>query len=116
MAFFALVASISALILANRTATRGRGGHRPQNTAGNPVLTGILMTVGLALAVSQLWPTATRLLHFERLETGMTALALGTGVLLLLVTELAKPRAPTKRPDPPTGPRNPPDFPCSARN
>jgi Ca2+-transporting ATPase len=95
MAFFALVASISALILANRTATRGRG-HRPANAASNPVLTGILMAVGLALAVSQLWPTATHLLHFERLGSGMAALALSTGVLLLLLTELTKPRSRAK--------------------
>ena len=91
MAFYALVEIISALILANRTATRGRG-NRPANAASNPVLTGILMAVGLALAVSQLWPTATRLLHFERLGSGMAALALSTGVLLLLLTELTKPR------------------------
>ena len=87
--FFALVACIVALILANRTATRGGA---PRHRSSNPVLTGILVAVGLALTVSQLWPTATRLFHFERLGTGLTALALGTGAVLLLVTELAKPR------------------------
>lgn len=89
MAFLALVACIVALILANRTATRGGA---PRHRSSNPVLTGILVAVGLALTVSQLWPTATRLFHFERLGTGLTALALGTGAVLLLVTELAKPR------------------------
>jgi Ca2+-transporting ATPase len=94
MAFVALVASISALILANRTATRGGG---PRHASGNPVLTGILVAVGLALALSQLWPTATRLFHFERLGTGMVTLALSTGALLLLCTELTKPRRKTDR-------------------
>ena len=89
MAFFALVACIVALILANRTSARGGA---PRHGSSNPVLTGILVAVGVALTVSQLWPTATRLFHFERLGTGMTTLALGTGILLLLVTELTKPR------------------------
>ncbi len=94
MAFFALVACIVALILANRTATRGGA---PRHRSSNPVLTGILVAVGLALTVSQLWPTATRLFHFERLGTGLTALALGTGILLLLCTQLTKPRAPSHK-------------------
>jgi Ca2+-transporting ATPase len=90
LTFFALVASVLALILVNRsfsTALTQSLGQR--NVALGYVLAAILIMSGIILFV----PAVQTILRFEDLRALDLGVAVGLGVLLFLVLELLKPLA-----------------------
>jgi Ca2+-transporting ATPase len=90
LTFFALVASILALILVNRSfstaLTRSLG---QRNVALGYVLAAILIMSAVILFV----PAVQNILRFEHLRAVDLGVAVGLGALLFLVLELLKPLA-----------------------
>ena len=88
LTFFSLVLSIVALIFVNRSFS---GSVLTAITRPNGALGLVLVAVVLMLATTLLWPWATSLLRFAPLDTYDLAVAIGAGVTLLVVLEVAKP-------------------------
>jgi Ca2+-transporting ATPase len=89
LAFFSLVTAIVALIFVNRSfsASLVAAFARP-NSALKYVLSGVVGILALTLA----WPVASHLFRFGPLHAGDLAVALGAGVLVLLILDFVKPR------------------------
>ena len=87
LAFAALVAANLGLVLVNRThgasvlAAFGRS---------NPALWAVVVATAAILAVIVAWPPARGLFHFGPLHGNDLAVALGSGIAVLLLLELAK--------------------------
>ena len=88
LTFFSLVISIVALIFVNRSAGSSliKAFTRP-----NPALLIVLVTVGLVLALTLLWPVVTSLFRFGPLHADDLAITLGAGFTVLVLLELLKP-------------------------
>jgi Ca2+-transporting ATPase len=88
LAFFSLVVVIVSLILVNRSfsASLLTALRRPNRT-----LAAVLATVAAILALTLLWPFASKLFAFGPLHTDDLALTLGAGVIALISLELLKP-------------------------
>jgi Ca2+-transporting ATPase len=88
LAFFSLVVCIVALILVNRSFSPSLASafRRP-----NPALAWILLAVAAILALTLFWPVAAALFRFGPLHGDDLLLALGAGIVLLLVLETLKP-------------------------
>ncbi len=86
--FFALVAAILALILVNRSFSASLGdAFRRHNAALRYVVAAVCAVTALILFI----PTAQRLLKFGEIAWLDMALALGSGLVLLLLLEACKP-------------------------
>jgi len=87
LAFATLVAANLGLVLVNRThgasvlAAFGRS---------NPALWAVVVMTAAILAVIIVWPPARDLFHFGPLHGDDLAVALGSGIAVLLLLELAK--------------------------
>ena len=88
LAFFSLVVAIVSLILVNRSFSASPiiALRRPNRT-----LVGVLSAVAIILALTLLWPPASSLFAFGPLHADDLALALGAGIVALIVLELLKP-------------------------
>ena len=88
LAFFSLVLTIVSLIFVNRSssASLATALRRP-----NPTLALVLLAVATSLGLTLLWPFASGLFRFGPLHFDDLALALGAGVLMLVVLEFLKP-------------------------
>jgi len=88
LAFFTLVWSIIALIFVNRSFGTSllAAIRRP-----NPALALVLGAVTILLGVTLAWPPARALFHFGALHADDLAVALGGGLVVLVVLELLKP-------------------------
>ncbi len=88
LTFFALVMTVVGLTLVNRSfsASLRTAFRRP-----NPSLRWILAAVVAMLALTLLWPFASRLFRFGPLHLDDLALALGAGLLVVVILELLKP-------------------------
>jgi Ca2+-transporting ATPase len=88
LTFFSLVVTIVSLILVNRSfsASVGTALRRP-----NLTLAAVLISVTAILALTLLWPSASRLFAFGPLHAGYLALTLGAGIVVLLSLEMLKP-------------------------
>ena len=88
LTFFALVLTIVGLIVVNRSfsASLRMAFRRP-----NPSLRWILAAVVAMLALTLLWPFASRLFRFGPLHLDDLALALGAGLLVVVILEFLKP-------------------------
>jgi Ca2+-transporting ATPase len=88
LAFFSLVLSLVSLILLNRSFSTSliTAFRRP-----NPTLAGILVVVGLILALSLVLPLARGLFRFGPLHWDDLGLTLGAAASVLIVLELVKP-------------------------
>jgi Ca2+-transporting ATPase len=88
LAFFSLVVVIVSLILVNRSfsASLLTALRRPNRT-----LAAVLAAVAAILALTLLWPFASKLFAFGPLHADDLALTLGTGVIALIALELLKP-------------------------
>jgi len=87
LAFFSLVVVIVSLILVNRsfTASLLTALRRPNRT-----LAAVLSAVAVILALSLLWPLASKLFAFGPLHVDDLALTLGAGIIVLGALELVK--------------------------
>lgn len=88
LAFVSLVMAFAALILVNRSysASLLTAFRRP-----SPALVYVLSAVAVMLAVTLVWPVASRLFHFGPLHGDDLLLSLGAGVLTLVILETVKP-------------------------
>ncbi len=88
LTFFALVLTIVGLIVVNRSfsASLRIAFRRP-----NPSLRWILAAVVAMLALTLLWPFASRLFRFGPLHLDDLAMALGAGLLVVAILEFLKP-------------------------
>jgi Ca2+-transporting ATPase len=88
LAFFSLVVVIVSLIFVNRSFSASvlTALRRPNRT-----LVAVLAAVAVILALTLLWPVASRLFTFGPLHIDDLALTLGAGVFTLVVLELLKP-------------------------
>ena len=88
LAFFSLVVVIVSLILVNRSfsASLLTALRRPNRT-----LAAVLAAVAAILALSLLWPFASKLFAFGPLHADDLALTLGAGIIALIALELLKP-------------------------
>jgi Ca2+-transporting ATPase len=88
LAFFSLVVVIVSLILVNRSfsASLLTALRRPNRT-----LAAVLAAVAVILALTLLWPFASKLFAFGPLHADDLALTLGAGIVALLVLEMLKP-------------------------
>ena len=88
LAFFSLVVVIVSLILVNRSfsASLLTALRRPNRT-----LAAVLAAVAAILALSLLWPFASKLFGFGPLHADDLALTLGAGIIALIALELLKP-------------------------
>ena len=88
LTFFALVLTIIGLIVVNRsfTASLRTALRRP-----NPSLRWILTAVAAMLGLTLFWPFASRLFRFGPLHLDDLALALGAGLLVVVILEFLKP-------------------------
>jgi Ca2+-transporting ATPase len=88
LAFFSLVVVIISLILVNRSfsASLLTALRRPNRT-----LVAVLAVVAAILALTLLWPFASKLFAFGPLHADDLALTLGAGVVALISLELLKP-------------------------
>ena len=88
LAFFSLVLTIVSLIFVNRSfsASLTSAIGRP-----NPALALVLIAVITSLGLTLLWPFASGLFRFGPLHFDDLAVALGAGVLMLVLLELLKP-------------------------
>lgn len=88
LAFFSLVVAIVSLILVNRSfsASLLTAVRRP-----NPTLLAVLAAVAGILALTLLWPAASKLFAFGPLHADDLALTLGAGATVLGVLEMLKP-------------------------
>ena len=88
-AFFSLVIVIVALIFVNRSFSASiMATWRRSNRALQAVLLGVVVILTLTLA----WPVAAHLFRFGPLHADDLVLAVGAGVLVLLILEFLKPR------------------------
>ena len=88
LTFFSLVVVIVSLILVNRSFSPSLlTAFRRQNRT----LAVVLATVASILALTLLWPTASRLFTFGPLHADDIALTLGTGLMALIILEMLKP-------------------------
>jgi Ca2+-transporting ATPase len=87
LTFFSLVISIVALIFVNRSisASLFKAIWRP-----NWTLAAVLPVVAVMLAVTLLWSPARALFRFGPLHADDLSLALGVGIVVLIVLELLK--------------------------
>lgn len=86
--FFAVVTAIVGLIFINRSFSASLiAAFRPSN----PALGVVLFFVAGILALSLTWPFAQNLFHFGPLHTDDLTLALGAGIAVLVLLEIAKP-------------------------
>lgn len=99
LTYFSLIIVIVSLILVNRSfsASLLTAVRRP-----NWVLAAVLTAVAIILALTLLWPVASKLFAFGPLHADDLALTLGAGVAALIVLELLKPLL---RPSLPSQPR-----------
>jgi Ca2+-transporting ATPase len=89
LAFFSLVTAIVALIFVNRSFSASiTAAWRRPNRALKVVLLGVVAILALTLA----WPLAAHLFRFGPLHADDLALALGAGMLVLLILEFFKSR------------------------
>jgi Ca2+-transporting ATPase len=88
LAFFSLVVTIVSLILVNRSfsASLLTALRRPNRT-----LVAVLATVAAILALTLLWPFASKLFAFGPLHADDLALTLGAGIIVLVSLEMLKP-------------------------
>ncbi len=88
LTFFSLIIVIVSLILVNRSfsASLITALRRPNRT-----LAAVLAAVTIILALTLLWPAASRLFAFGPLHADDLALTLGSGFVALLALELLKP-------------------------
>jgi Ca2+-transporting ATPase len=88
LAFFSLVVVIVSLILVNRSfsASLLTALRRPNRT-----LAAVLTAVATILALTLLWPFASKLFAFGPLHADDLALTLGAGVIVLVALEILKP-------------------------
>jgi P-type Ca2+ transporter type 2C len=88
LTFFALVTSIIALVLVNRSTSASliKAIGRP-----NRALRLILPMVAAILALTLLWPTAAELFRFGPLHANDLALTFGAGLSILILLEFLKP-------------------------
>ena len=88
MTFFSLIIVIVSLILVNRSfsASLITALRRPNRT-----LAAVLAAVTVILALTLLWPVASRLFAFGPLHADDLALTLGSGLIALLALEMLKP-------------------------
>lgn len=88
LAFFSLVVTIVSLILVNRSfsASLLTALRRPNRT-----LMVVLVTVAAILALTLLWPFASKLFAFGPLHADDLALTVGAGLIVLIVLEMLKP-------------------------
>ena len=88
LAFFSLVVAIVSLILVNRSfsASLLTALRRPNRT-----LAAVLATVAVVLALTLLWPFASKLFAFGPLHADDLALTLGAGIIVLVALEMLKP-------------------------
>jgi P-type Ca2+ transporter type 2C len=88
LAFFSLVVAIVSLILVNRSfsASLLTALLRPNRT-----LAAVLATVAAVLALTLLWPVASKLFAFGPLHADDLALTLGAGIIVLVSLEMLKP-------------------------
>jgi Ca2+-transporting ATPase len=88
LAFFSLVVAIVSLILVNRSfsASLLTALRRPNRT-----LAAVLATVAAVLALTLLWPFASKLFAFGPLHADDLALTLGAGIIVLVSLEMLKP-------------------------
>jgi P-type Ca2+ transporter type 2C len=88
LAFFSLIVLIVSLILVNRSfsASPLTALQRPNRT-----LAAVLAVVAAILALTLLWPVASRLFAFGPLHADDFALTLGAGVIALVALEMLKP-------------------------
>ena len=88
LAFFSLVVAIVSLILVNRSfsASLLTALRRPNRT-----LAAVLATVAAVLALTLLWPFASKLFAFGPLHADDLALTLGAGIIVLVALEMLKP-------------------------
>jgi Ca2+-transporting ATPase len=88
LAFFSLVVVIVSLILVNRSfsASLITALRRP-----NWTLTAVLAAVAVILALTLLWPFASKLFAFGPLHADDLALTLGAGITVLVSLEMLKP-------------------------
>jgi Ca2+-transporting ATPase len=88
LTFFSLIIVIVSLILVNRSfsASLITALRRPNRT-----LAAVLAAVTVILALTLLWPVASRLFAFGPLHADDLALTLGSGFIALLALELLKP-------------------------
>ena len=88
LTFFSLVVVIVSLILVNRSfsASLLTALRRPNRT-----LAAVLAAVAAILALTLLWPFASKLFAFGPLHADDLALTLGAGFIALLVLEMLKP-------------------------
>jgi Ca2+-transporting ATPase len=87
LGFFCLVTSIMALIVLNR---RFSSSPLRAITRPNSALAIVLAIVGAVLALTLLWPPASKLFRFGPLHADDLTLVIGSGVALLLVLEALK--------------------------
>ena len=99
LTYFSLIIVIVSLILVNRSFSASL---RSALSRPNRTLAAVLAAVSVILALTLLWPFATRLFAFGPLHAGDLALTLGAGVATLLVLEMLKPLL---RPRPSSGTR-----------
>ena len=88
LTFFALVLTIVGLIVVNRSFSASL---RTAFSRPNPSLRWILAAVVAMLALTLLWPSASRLFRFGRLHLDDLALALGAGLVVVAILEFLKP-------------------------
>jgi P-type Ca2+ transporter type 2C len=88
LAFFSLVVAIVSLILVNRSfsASLLTALRRPNRT-----LAAVLAAVAAVLALTLLWPFASKLFAFGPLHADDLALTLGAGMIVLVSLEMLKP-------------------------
>jgi len=88
MTFFSLIIVIVSLILVNRSFSASviAALRRPNRT-----LAAVLTAVTVILALTLLWPVASRLFAFGPLHADDLALTLGSGLIALLALEMLKP-------------------------
>ncbi|WP_373476069.1 cation-translocating P-type ATPase [Sphingorhabdus sp.] len=86
--FFALIVEILALILVNRSSAASIGEALKRHNMALRYVVGAIVTI---TGVILLWPSAQELLQFGSITWSDMALALGLGVILLVVLEGCKP-------------------------